>query len=63
MTAHIPLSLTECLAPREVGELLEAASEQRRPVEDLVVFALRDYLQARRKPTQPEAQATAAMAA
>lgn len=64
MIANIPLSLTECLAPREVGELLAAASEQQRPVEDLVVFALRDYLQARRKPTQPEgAGREAAMAA
>lgn len=50
MIANIPFSLTECLAPKEVGELLEVAEHEQRPVEDLVVFAIRDFLVAHRKP-------------
>jgi hypothetical protein len=48
MIANIPLSLTECLAPRELGELLDAAERDGRPVEDLVVFAVRELLERRR---------------
>jgi hypothetical protein len=47
MQALIPLSLTECLAPREVAGLLSLAEADNRPVEDLVVFAIRDLLAAR----------------
>jgi hypothetical protein len=49
MQALIPLSLTECLAPREVGALLSMSEAENRPVEDLVVFAIRDLLEARKK--------------
>lgn len=47
MHALIPFSLTECLAPREVGALLTIAESEQRTVEDLVVFALRDFLSTR----------------
>ena len=47
MHALIPFSLTECLAPREVGVLLSIAETEQRTVEDLVVFALRDFLTTR----------------
>lgn len=57
MHALIPFSLTECLAPREVGALLSIAEAEQRSVEDLVVFALRDFLT---RQSQPEAVATAA---
>jgi|GEM_PF-2794359 len=60
MHALIPFSLTECLAPREVGALLSIAEAEQRSVEDLVVFALRDFLTTRQ--SQPEAVATAAEA-
>ena len=59
MIANIPFSLTECLAPKEVGELLEAASDAHRPVEDLVTLAVREMLERRRaaktaqQPKQP----------
>lgn len=49
MIANIPFCLTECLAPKEVGELLSAAETDHRPVEDLVVFAVREMLERRRK--------------
>ncbi len=48
MIANIPFSLTECLAPKEVGELLDASKEEHRPVEDLVTLAVRDMLERRR---------------
>lgn len=50
MIANIPFCLSECLAPKEVGELLAAAEEDHRPVEDLVVFAVRELLERRRTP-------------
>lgn len=53
MTANISISLTECLTPNEVGTLLDIAKEDRRPVDDEVVFALREYIERRRKPTSP----------
>ncbi len=66
MIANIPFALTECLAPKEVGELLTAAEQDNRPVEDCVVFAVREWLQNRRSAvkTQPEgASHVAALAA
>jgi hypothetical protein len=65
MQALIPFSLTECLAPREVGALLSIAESENRPVEDIVVFALRDFLTSRTaaKPMQEAQAATAAKAA
>ena len=55
MIANIPFCLTECLAPKEVGELLQASEQEHRPVEDLVVFAVREFLEARRaQPKKPE---------
>jgi hypothetical protein len=63
MQALIPFSLTECLAPREVGELLAAAEFEGRPVEDLVVFAVRDLLESRRSKSQEAQPVTAAKAA
>lgn len=47
MIATIPFCLTENLAPKEVGDLLQAAEEEHRPVEDLLVFAIREFLVAR----------------
>ena len=65
MTATIPISLSECLAPKEVGALLDISQAEHRPVEDLVVFALRDFLATHRKPLQPatEGDRGAALAA
>lgn len=54
MIANIPFALTECLAPKEVGELLTAAEQDHRPVEDCVVFAVREWLQNRRSPIKPK---------
>lgn len=54
MTANIPLSLSECLAPKEVGALLDISQSEHRPVEDLVVFAIRDFLATHRKPVNPQ---------
>lgn len=48
MIANIPFCLTENLAPKEVGELLTAAEERKCPPEEIIVFALRDFLQQRR---------------
>lgn len=49
MVANIPFCLSENLAPKEVGELLTAAEERKCPPEDIIVFALRDFLAARRE--------------
>lgn len=59
MIANIPFCLSECLAPKEVGELLAAAEQEHRPVEDLVVFAVRELLERKRsdKAAQPQQQA------
>jgi hypothetical protein len=62
MQALIPFSLTECLAPREVGALLTIAETENRPVEDIVVFALRDFLVSRTT-VKPTLEAHAEMAA
>lgn len=48
MVANIPFCLHENLAPREVGELLNAAEESKCAPEEIIVFALRDYLALRR---------------
>lgn len=48
MVANIPFCLHENLAPREVGELLHAAEENKCAPEEIIVFALRDYLAQRR---------------
>lgn len=61
MTALIPFSLTECLAPREVGELLKLAEREHSKPEELIVMAIREYL-ATRQP-QPEAPESPAMPA
>lgn len=65
MVANIPFSLHENLAPREVGELLNAAQESKCEPEEIIVFALRDYLAQRRDSGNqlPEAQAVMAATA
>lgn len=62
MTALIPFSLTECLAPKDVSELLDASNEDRRPVADLVTLAVREMLERRRVAKSAE-QAAKPMAA
>lgn len=67
MIANIPFSLSENLAPRELGELLTMAQERKLEPEELIVFAVRDFLQEQRalaqKPLTGGAAVEAAMAA
>jgi len=44
MVASIPLALTEMLRPEELGRLLEIAEIEQRKPEDVIVLALRSYL-------------------
>jgi len=62
MTALIPFSLTECLPPKDVSDLLDASNEDRRPVADLVTLAVREMLERRRMAKSAE-QAAKPMAA
>lgn len=55
MIANIPLILTEALSTRELGALLDLAEQDRRPVEDLFVLAMREYIESRKIPQPPKA--------
>lgn len=43
-TAMIPLSLQECLLPSELGDLLDVAAAEKKPIEDVIVLALREFI-------------------
>lgn len=55
MTALIPFHMSECLAPKEVSELLTAAEQERASPEDFIIEAIRERLARRRKESQQPA--------
>lgn len=43
-TAYIPLTLSECLLPSELGGLVEEAARRNVDVGEVIVFALREFV-------------------
>jgi hypothetical protein len=48
MIANIPFALTECLSPKEVGQLLEVAESEGSSPEAVITEAVREFLAGRR---------------
>lgn len=54
LTAMLPIALSECLTPTDLGEVLTAAEEEMSSPEDYMVGAVRERLM-RRRMTQERA--------
>lgn len=61
--ANIPLALTECLQPSEVGGLVEEAARAGTDIGQVLVLAVREFLASRKPPAPGSALPVSAPAA